>query len=185
MAETTKQPQHRPRVGAAGFGTGPVVAAGAMFAGGVIAAGVGLGNLAFGASEAQEKAGGGVSVESPDNSGKEDQGGRDSGSGAAPEDGEVTVTLPDEDGNGVADALEEDSPQTGSDSGSEDKSSGPGTVPAEPKPETKVYIIERGDTLTEISADTGVSLGRLVETNNIANPNLIYAGAALLIPPTI
>ncbi|MFE0137523.1 LysM peptidoglycan-binding domain-containing protein [Streptomyces sp. NPDC059037] len=40
-----------------------------------------------------------------------------------------------------------------------------------------------GDTLTAISGTTGVSIGILAETNKIQNPDLIYAGASLLIPP--
>lgn len=45
------------------------------------------------------------------------------------------------------------------------------------------YYIERGDTLAKISAATGVSVDRLVAANDIVNPNLIYAGSALEIPP--
>ena len=47
----------------------------------------------------------------------------------------------------------------------------------------KIYYIERGDTLAKISAATGVSVDRLVAANDIVNPNLIYAGSALEVPP--
>lgn len=50
--------------------------------------------------------------------------------------------------------------------------------------EPRVYRIKEGDTLSEISGMTGVPVGLLVEANRIQNPNLIYAGASLLIPPT-
>lgn len=44
------------------------------------------------------------------------------------------------------------------------------------------YRIRAGDTLSEISAEKGVPVGMLAEYNRIENPNLIYAGASLLIP---
>lgn len=43
-------------------------------------------------------------------------------------------------------------------------------------------IIQRGDTLTELAIKYNTTVARLVELNNIANPNLIYAGATLLVP---
>lgn len=48
---------------------------------------------------------------------------------------------------------------------------------------TYVYVIHRGDTLSTISGETGVPVGLLVEVNKIQDPNFIYAGASLLIPP--
>lgn len=48
---------------------------------------------------------------------------------------------------------------------------------------TYVYVIHRGDTLSAISGETGVPVGLLVEVNKIQDPNFIYAGASLLIPP--
>lgn len=50
------------------------------------------------------------------------------------------------------------------------------------EPRIETYEIEWGDTLSQISVDTGVSIDTLVEVNDIANPDLIYAGSALLIP---
>ena len=44
------------------------------------------------------------------------------------------------------------------------------------------YTVERGDTLGQIANDYDVSVGELVEANNIANPNLIYPGQILSIP---
>lgn len=45
-----------------------------------------------------------------------------------------------------------------------------------------IYIIQPGDTLSGISAATGVSVDRLAYVNGIADVNLIYAGSALEIP---
>ena len=46
----------------------------------------------------------------------------------------------------------------------------------------KLYIVQRGDTLTAISQEFDVSISSIVELNNIGNPNLIYAGQILRIP---
>ena len=45
-----------------------------------------------------------------------------------------------------------------------------------------IYIIAPGDTLSGISAATGVSVDKLAYVNGIADVNLIYAGSALEIP---
>lgn len=47
---------------------------------------------------------------------------------------------------------------------------------------TMTIIIQRGDTLTELAIKYNTTVARLVELNNIANPNLIYAGATLIVP---
>jgi LysM repeat protein len=44
------------------------------------------------------------------------------------------------------------------------------------------YTVQRGDTLTEIARENGVSLSELLEVNTIPNPNLIYAGQVITIP---
>ena len=46
----------------------------------------------------------------------------------------------------------------------------------------KLYIVQRGDTLTAISQEFDVSIASIVELNDIANPNLIFAGEILRIP---
>lgn len=52
-----------------------------------------------------------------------------------------------------------------------------------PKPDdTEEIIIERGDTLSDLAIEYGTTVDRLVELNNIANPNLIFAGNTLLVP---
>lgn len=44
------------------------------------------------------------------------------------------------------------------------------------------YTIRAGDTLSAISARTGISVSVLASSNNISNPNVIRAGATLSIP---
>lgn len=46
---------------------------------------------------------------------------------------------------------------------------------------TQTVEIDPGDTLSQIAAETGVSVGRLVEWNDISDPDLIYAGDVLVI----
>lgn len=47
--------------------------------------------------------------------------------------------------------------------------------------ESIFYTIQRGDTLSEIANRYGTTVQELVDINNIANPNLIYAGQILRI----
>ena len=44
------------------------------------------------------------------------------------------------------------------------------------------YLVQQGDTLSEIAARNGVSVASLVWLNHIKNPNLIYPGQVLRIP---
>lgn len=57
-----------------------------------------------------------------------------------------------------------------------------GSAPKPVEPTDTVYLIRWGDTLSQISLDTGVSVGRLAEYNSIPNVDLIYAEAPLTIP---
>lgn len=45
-----------------------------------------------------------------------------------------------------------------------------------------LYVVKRGNTLTQISRLYGTSINSIVELNDIANPNLIFAGEILRIP---
>lgn len=45
-----------------------------------------------------------------------------------------------------------------------------------------VYIVQPGDTLSSISAATGVSVDKLVQANSIEDVNRIYRKSALVIP---
>lgn len=57
---------------------------------------------------------------------------------------------------------------------------------AAPTPEStagqQVYVVQDGETLSSISAATGVSVDRLAQANGIRNVHLIYRGSALVIP---
>lgn len=44
------------------------------------------------------------------------------------------------------------------------------------------YTVERGDSLSKIAKENGVSLADLVKANNLSNPNLIYPGQVIVIP---
>lgn len=43
-------------------------------------------------------------------------------------------------------------------------------------------IIQKGDTLSMLAAEYNTTVAELARINNIANPNLIYAGATLILP---
>lgn len=45
-----------------------------------------------------------------------------------------------------------------------------------------IYIVQPGDTLSSISATTGVSVDKLVQANSIEDVNRIYRESALVIP---
>lgn len=47
---------------------------------------------------------------------------------------------------------------------------------------TTTIIVQRGDTLSRLALKYNTTVSRLVELNNIANPNLIYAGQTLIVP---
>lgn len=61
--------------------------------------------------------------------------------------------------------------------------SSPSAAPTpENTPGEQVYVVQNGDTLSSISAATGVSVDRLAQVNAIRNVHLIYRGSALVIP---
>jgi len=45
-----------------------------------------------------------------------------------------------------------------------------------------IYVVQPGDTLTNISTRFGVNYAQLVSVNNITNPSLIFVGQRLIIP---
>jgi LysM repeat protein len=59
---------------------------------------------------------------------------------------------------------------------------GPVTPPVPPSTGT-YYTVQRGDTLAKIAMRYGVSVWSIVQANNLANPNVIYPGQRLHIPP--
>lgn len=56
--------------------------------------------------------------------------------------------------------------------------------PPAPSPGGGYYIVQRGDTLARIARWYGTTIWALQTANGIPNPNLIYAGMALYIPPS-
>jgi LysM repeat protein len=59
------------------------------------------------------------------------------------------------------------------------------TVPTTTPPTTtqpRFYEVQPGDTLTEIAAAFGLPIPAIMEKNNIANPDQIYAGQILELP---
>lgn len=56
------------------------------------------------------------------------------------------------------------------------------TPSAAPTPGQQIYVVQDGETLSSISAATGVSVDRLAQANGIRNVHLIYRGSALVIP---
>lgn len=54
------------------------------------------------------------------------------------------------------------------------------TISGQTAAATRTYTVRRGDTLSGISSRLGVSVGHLVQTNHISNPNRIYVGQRLV-----
>ena len=175
------------RLGPTTYGNAPVVVAGVMVGGALLLGGWGVAQVASGHRAKEHPAAVAPSDPGPGEARKNG-------------DGTVTVRLPDGDDNGIPDAFE--GPGGGGGAVRSDPGSNPpqerneGSRPESPKgnsdpvpppavepPKPALYTIKKGDTLISISARTGVPVGVLVQTNRIQNPNLIYAGSALLIPP--
>lgn len=53
--------------------------------------------------------------------------------------------------------------------------------PQPPQNNEIIYIVKRGDTLSQIAQDYGVTIQSIVDNNNIQNPNLIFVGQKLVI----
>lgn len=51
-----------------------------------------------------------------------------------------------------------------------------------PRRPAREYQVKPGETLSQIAADHGITLGVLLQANRIANPNTVYPGQSLLIP---
>lgn len=50
--------------------------------------------------------------------------------------------------------------------------------------DASVYIVQPGDTLSSISAATGVSVDKIAQANSLIDVNCIYKESALVIPPS-
>lgn len=53
------------------------------------------------------------------------------------------------------------------------------TISGQTTAATRTYTVRRGDTLSSIAGRLGVSVGHLVQTNHISNPNLIFVSQRL------
>lgn len=152
----------------------PLVAACVMAGVGILFGGVGIAQLAMGSQIASAQSAPVVLLASatpsvaPSTSAPADEG--DEADEGKPD--QKSIEFEDKNENGVPDALEK--PVTVKDK----------PAKAGPTKKAEVYTIVEGDTLAQISGRTGVPVDLLIEANKIKNPNLIYAGAALIIPIT-
>ncbi len=48
--------------------------------------------------------------------------------------------------------------------------------------ETEIYVVERGDSLSAIAARFGLTLNKLMEVNDLTDPDFVYVGQRLVIP---
>lgn len=168
--------------GPVGFGSGPVFAAGAMLGGAVLAAGWGVAQIAGHEEGVAQALGSSAFQETQEDLAEQRERELDEREEALDqreEDLWNQATGPGDEGSD-ADGGSGDSGRGDEDGSGED---GTGTDPEDPGDAATTYIIEYGDTLAEISGETGVPLDTLVEANDIQDPNLIYAGASLVIPP--
>ncbi len=55
--------------------------------------------------------------------------------------------------------------------------------PATPPADTKVYTVQKGDMLSTIARQAGVTTRELIELNQLQNPDRIRVGQELLLPP--
>src|SRR5262245_64782380 len=58
----------------------------------------------------------------------------------------------------------------------------PSPTPAAPAAVGPIYRVQPGDTLYSIARRHGVSVGRLVELNNLVDPDVLVAGLDLMLP---
>lgn len=49
--------------------------------------------------------------------------------------------------------------------------------------EPQDYVVRPGDTLAQIADDFTISMDKLIEANQLTNPDLLHAGQSLLVPP--
>ena len=59
------------------------------------------------------------------------------------------------------------------------------TTDSTPTDDRPRYTVQPGDSLSHIAQDNGLSLAAIMEANQIANPDAIYVGQELVIPPAV
>jgi len=52
-----------------------------------------------------------------------------------------------------------------------------------PRPTSAIYQVQQGDTLKTIADQFGVQMGDIIEWNELEDPDELYIGQMLLIPP--
>lgn len=176
MAETTpgSTEQRSGKRPGSGFGGGSLLVAGFALGGVVALAGWGLVQLnsaeggPFWAAISTE---GEVAAEGPESEASTPE----STEGSTPATSKTSTPAP----TVPAEPTEDESPV------SQPSEAPTSALPAEPAKasEPTSYIVQVGDTLAELSGETGVPIDLLIAVNGIVDPNLIYAGATLLIPP--
>lgn len=64
------------------------------------------------------------------------------------------------------------------------ESSSPSPFPSPTaEPQTQIYVVTQGDTLSSIARRFGTTVEALVEANELANPDVIVLGQQIIIPP--
>lgn len=82
----------------------------------------------------------------------------------------------------VIDASTDGSSESSAESSADNPYASVSNVVWDPDKGCYVYIVERGDTLSEISGEVHVSVDRLVEFNSIRNRNLIFTNESIVLP---
>ncbi len=55
-------------------------------------------------------------------------------------------------------------------------------LPATVQAQTRIHVVQRGETLTRIAVRYGTTVQAIVRANGLRNPNFIYVGQRLIIP---
>ena len=59
---------------------------------------------------------------------------------------------------------------------------GAGAAAASTYDNSEVYIVQQGDVLSRIAADSGTSTQTLIDMNNLSNPDVLYVGQEIRVP---
>lgn len=158
---------------------------GAVLAGGLGVAGLGLGAFSLGnvLDHVHDKA----AVSASESPGSESPGSEETPSTSPAPTTPAPPSGADDDYESPGDSSDSSDPKGSDDTKRpyDTSSDGSGGKDHEVDAEGIVYIPRRlvwGDTLWDISQETGVSVERLAEYNDIPNPDLIYAGDILRVP---
>lgn len=155
-----------PKAGPLGYGMAPVAVAGGL----TLLCGVGVLVGGFGVvANALSPQPAPAAVQASPVPGETDNGGPSENASPAPSEEASSEATETDDGTGTS---------TDGPTAPPERESAPSAV----QPADTVYWIQWGDTLSQISLDTAVSVDHLAEYNGIPNPDLIYADEILRIP---